>query len=299
MGASGQAHRPMLHLGSDFMILFKSALALTALFSALCPAFASDPSASPWTTGTNAATRLLAGSRAAADGTVQPIAGVEIRLADGWKTYWRHPGDAGGIPPSFDWSASDNVAGVRVLFPAPERFADASGETIGYKKQVVMPVEVTPRNSALPVVLRVSAEYGVCREICIPAEAKLEVTIPPSSLPQMPPQLSAALARVPRTQAMRRPTDPSLKSATASLNGANPRLVFEIAGDDVGADLFVEAPDGIMLPLPRRAGARQPGVVSYEIAVNMPEDAKALPGKTLILTMVSAKGSAEARWTVK
>ncbi|MCB1435055.1 MAG: hypothetical protein KDK75_21725, partial [Alphaproteobacteria bacterium] len=31
--------------------------------------------------------------------------GVQIELDDGWKTYWRMPGDA-GIPPQFTWTAS-------------------------------------------------------------------------------------------------------------------------------------------------------------------------------------------------
>ena len=50
------------------------------------------------------------------------VAGLTIRLAPGWKTYWRAPGDA-GIPPSFNWSGSKNVADVRVQFPVPEVFS--------------------------------------------------------------------------------------------------------------------------------------------------------------------------------
>ena len=37
--------------------------------------------------------------------------GLELQLADKWKTYWRSPGDA-GIPTSLDWSGSRNVADV-------------------------------------------------------------------------------------------------------------------------------------------------------------------------------------------
>ena len=38
-------------------------------------------------------------------------AGIEIRLAPGWKTYWRYPGDS-GVPPRFDFSGSRNVKSV-------------------------------------------------------------------------------------------------------------------------------------------------------------------------------------------
>ena len=34
--------------------------------------------------------------------------GLQIKLAPGWKTYWRTPGDA-GIPPHFDWVGSENL----------------------------------------------------------------------------------------------------------------------------------------------------------------------------------------------
>ena len=65
--------------------------------------------------------------------------GLEIELEDGWKTYWRMPGDS-GIPPEFTWKRSDNAGSITVLFPLPHRFTDASGDTIGYKERVVFPV---------------------------------------------------------------------------------------------------------------------------------------------------------------
>ena len=80
-------------------------------------------------------------------------AGVAVDLDEGWKTYWRMPGEA-GIPPQFDWSASDGVAGVEVLYPLPGRLHDLSGETIGYERHVVFPVFVTPAADAKGVKLR-------------------------------------------------------------------------------------------------------------------------------------------------
>ena len=71
------------------------------------------------------AARLIAASSPAKDGTLH--AGIEIRLDQGWKTYWRYPGDS-GIPPQFDFSASENVKAVTVLWPAPQRFDDGGGE---------------------------------------------------------------------------------------------------------------------------------------------------------------------------
>ena len=74
-------------------------------------------------------------------------AGIEIRLAPGWKTYWRYPGDS-GIPPRFDFSHSTNVKSVTVRYPAPQRLTDESGTSIGYKHGVVFPLEIVPQDAA-------------------------------------------------------------------------------------------------------------------------------------------------------
>ena len=60
--------------------------------------------------------------------------GIHITMQQGWKTYWRVPGD-GGVPPSFDWSGSENVEAVKVMMPLPHRFTDENGEGIGYKTE--------------------------------------------------------------------------------------------------------------------------------------------------------------------
>lgn len=96
------------------------------------------------------------------------MTGVKFALAPDWKTYWRAPGDA-GIPPAFDWTGSENLAGVRFHWPSPMVFDFNGMRTIGYRDELVLPFEVIARNPAQPVRLRVSANLGVCREICVPA----------------------------------------------------------------------------------------------------------------------------------
>jgi DsbC/DsbD-like thiol-disulfide interchange protein len=280
------------------MILRLAALVLVLALGSAGSTRAAEPGAGPWVKGANAETRLLIGSRPAAEGKPGPIAGIEIKLADGWKTYWRHPGDAGGIPPSFDWSGSQNVADPKVLFPAPERFTDASGDTIGYKKGVVLPIELMPSDPTRPMVIKVAIEYGICRDICIPAQAQLSATLPPGASLPLPPQLAMALARVPRDAASRKPGDPELKGAWAMLSGAKPRITFDVAQDAVDADLFVEAPEAISLPMARKLAASKPGIVRYELVLPSADDARALAHKTLKLTMIDASGAAEAIWTV-
>jgi DsbC/DsbD-like thiol-disulfide interchange protein len=208
---------------------------------------------SPWIELHNARARLLAGPPATKADKAY-LAGVEITLAEGWKTYWRMPGDA-GVPPTFDWTGSANVATIKVLYPAPSRIYEAGAEILGYKGSVLFPVEVVPEYASQPLALALTIEFGVCREICIPAEAKMSLTLRPEAMTGEPPSaLLTALERVPRQPVNRRLIDPQLRRVVAKLEGPAPRLTIEATFPQGGesADAFVEATDGLYLPLPRR-----------------------------------------------
>lgn len=107
------------------------------------------------------------------------MAALDLALAPGWKTYWRSPGDA-GIPPTFDWSGSQNIKSVRLHWPAPTVFHTNGMQSIGYHERLVLPVEITPEDPSRPVRLKVRMELGVCDEICMPAAVELasDITAP-------------------------------------------------------------------------------------------------------------------------
>jgi DsbC/DsbD-like thiol-disulfide interchange protein len=228
------------------------------------------------------------------------MAGIELALADGWKTYWRMPGDSGGVPPHFDWQASQNLKSATVLFPAPSRLTDPTGDAIGYKRQVVFPVEIDPVEPAKPIVLALQMEYGICREICVPAEAKLEITLPPGIAPKAPAALAAAVERVPLPVAVAGPTAPRLEKGVAKVDANPPTIELTVAfpGGTEGADLFVEAPDGIYLPLPKRTGEPARWALTFEVDIANGVDIKEILGKTLTLTAVSASGQSEMQWAM-
>ena len=104
------------------------------------------------------------------------MAGLQLTLAPGWKTYWRSPGEA-GIPPLFNWSGSENVKSVRVHWPRPAAFLTNGLQSIGYHDDVTLPLEVTAIDPAKPVVLRANVELGICRDICLPATVELSSTL--------------------------------------------------------------------------------------------------------------------------
>ncbi|MEO8652337.1 MAG: protein-disulfide reductase DsbD domain-containing protein, partial [Hyphomicrobiaceae bacterium] len=133
--------------------------------------------ASPWAVDHEARARLIAGGSPAGSPAGTIAVGVEIELAKDWKTYWRNPGSS-GVPPNLTWSASSNVATAKTLYPAPSRFSDRDGDTIGYKGTVILPIAVVPADPAKPVALVVEIEYGVCKDICIPVQSRFELTVP-------------------------------------------------------------------------------------------------------------------------
>jgi DsbC/DsbD-like thiol-disulfide interchange protein len=104
------------------------------------------------------------------------MAAFSVTLAPGWKTYWRKPGNA-GIPPVFDWSASENLGSVRYHWTTPEVFHTAGYLTIGYHDGMMLPVEVTAVDPTLPVVLRATVEMGVCSDICVPATVSVDAVL--------------------------------------------------------------------------------------------------------------------------
>lgn len=122
------------------------------------------------------------------------VAGLALDLAPGWKTYWRAPGDA-GIPPRFDWRGSRNLGAVSVQWPTPEVMDQNGMVSIGYARDVVLPVVIRPRS---PGDIRVTArvELGVCRDICIPAEITVTGTLPEGA-GKRDPRIVAALVDQP------------------------------------------------------------------------------------------------------
>jgi|SRR5262245_7811300 len=261
------------------------------------PAGAAGPSASvtPWVEAQAARVRLLAGADAARPGKAL-LAGVEITMAEGWKTYWRNPGEA-GVPPSFDWSGSSNTASIKVAYPAPMRLVDPAAEMIGYKTTVLFPIEVIPKVPTEAVELRLALEFAVCREICIPAQASLALTVPPVPTAGAPaPAIAAALERVPRAQAKRRAGDPKLLGVTPKLAGPSPSLEIEakFPGGGAGADVFIEAPDGIFVPMAKKLAGGSDGQFRFLVDLSRGGNAEELRGRELIVTLVSDSGASEA-----
>lgn len=107
------------------------------------------------------------------------MAALHLQLAEGWRTYWRAPGNA-GIPPRFDWEVSVNIAGVGLHWPRPTAFNQLGTRSIGYVDELVLPLEFTLSDPDAPARIAAKVKIGVCEQVCIPVSLGIEGDLPPA-----------------------------------------------------------------------------------------------------------------------
>ncbi len=255
--------------------------------------------ASGWDGGLRSAVRLIAGTPRTESGATIHRAGIDIRLARGWKTYWRYPGDS-GLPPRFDFTGSENVKAIAVRWPAPHRLDDESGTSIGYKSDFVLPLEVWPQDGARPVTLRLKVDYGICEKICIPAEAKAELTLTGGASTHAA-RLAQFEARVPRAATVGSDGPLAIRAVTREEDGPLGRVVIDLvapAGQKV--ELFAEGPSADWaLPVPNPIPGAPEGLQRFAFKLDgLPPGAKAA-GATLTLTAAAGDQAIEVPIPIK
>ena len=258
-----------------------------ALMSAALAAAARADDASPWQKDGHSAVRLLAGSRS---GTVL-LGGVAFQLQPGWHTYWRSPGDS-GVPPRFDFTKSDNVEAVTVLWPAPQQFDDgAGGVSLGYHDQIVLPLRIVAKNVDKPVTLRAEINYAVCEKLCIPVDAKAELTFN-SVASTEDSALFAALDTVPKPASVGDPNPLTIRDVKRE--GKTEVLVDVATPDERPVNLFVEGPKPDWgLPVPKPVAHSPPGVKRFSFQLDGVPPGVNPDGAALKLTLVGGEHSYE------
>jgi DsbC/DsbD-like thiol-disulfide interchange protein len=215
------------------------------------PAYAAD--ASPWSEDIHSSFRMIAGSNTQSDAALR--AGIEIRIDPGWHTYWRYPGDS-GVPPRADFSGSENLASVDVLYPAPHLYTDETGNTLGYKDSVTLPLRVTPKQAGKPVILHLKLDYAVCEKLCMPVEGKAELALSRGASAQDA-NLKAAEKRVPK----RVPAKELGLTVQRVNDGAKPLVMVDLKSPGSNpVQVFVEGPTPEWaLPIPKPVPAARQG----------------------------------------
>jgi DsbC/DsbD-like thiol-disulfide interchange protein len=233
---------------SSMAIMLRAASAAIFLILSFVAGAAQSSKIPSSSEGFHSRARLVSGGRQGA----QWLAGIEITLDQGFKTYWRNPGDS-GLPPRFDWSSSENVAGIEVRWPAPSRHEDAAGVAYVYGKKVVLPLLVTAKEANRPVKLVLSAEYGVCKDICIPAHANLSLDLTGEDADRG--AIESALAKVPVAQNLGTHADLSVLS------------VAPLAHDKPALSVTVQAPAGT------KPALFAEGPENWYLSTSLPDDA--------------------------
>src|SRR5260370_5365990 len=242
---------------------------------------------SPWQRDGHSAVRLLAGSRSGA----VLMGGIAFQLQPGWKTYWRTPGDS-GVPPRFDFSKSENIEAVTVLWPAPSKVDDgAGGHSLGYHDQIVLPLRIVAKTADKPVMLRADINYAVCENLCMPDEASIELPFT-SAASTEDSALLAALDTVPKPANVGDPNPLTIRDVKR--DGKSTVLVDVVSPDDRAVNLFVEGPTPDWgLPVPKLLEHGPPGVKRFAFELDGVPPGVNPDGAALKLTLVSGDRSYE------
>jgi len=273
-------------------ITFGLSVVATIALGTFSPLSSARADVSEWQGDTRAAIRMVSGGTTVDNARSVLRAGIQIRLAPGWKTYWRYPGDS-GIPPHFDFAKSENVKSVRVAWPAPERMADADGVIIGYRNTVLFPLAVEPKDAGKPVTLRLALDYAICEKVCIPVHGKAELTIKAGGAAK--PEIAAAEKSVPRPVALGADAAFAVKAVHRDDAAKPQRVLLDIAapaGSPVA--VFAEGPSADWaLPVPEKIAGAPIGLQRFVFALDGLPPGASDKGATIRVTAVAGDDAIE------
>jgi thiol:disulfide interchange protein DsbD len=107
-------------------------------------------------------------------------AGLYFKLEPGWHVYWKNAGDS-GEPPKIEWTLPKGVQAEPMQFPAPKRLPLGPLMDFGYEDEVLFPVRLlvdSTVKAGSTIHLAAKVSWLVCREVCIPGKANLELDVP-------------------------------------------------------------------------------------------------------------------------
>lgn len=242
---------------------------------------ASYAGASDWHETNGARIRLVTAGQPEPDGSLHGA--LEIALEPGWKTYWRDPGDA-GIPPQIDVSPSTNIAGAAIEFPPPVRFHEGWA---GYDRSVSLPVRFSIDDPARFSAVEADIFLGVCKEVCVPVQARLSATQHTlDGEAENDAAVAAAFATLPG------PTAPNFRVDSLRDDGDSIVATITLPGGTT-ADLFVVTPEGWVFGPPEAVAGE--GGLSFSILVaERPAGTAAVPvmvDYTLVAGAASVSGT--------
>src|SRR5262249_9650822 len=205
--------------------------------------------------------------------------------------YWRYPGDA-GVPPRFDFTGSQNVGSVEVLWPAPQPIPEQGLTAIGYRSDVTLPLVVAPQNPGRPVTLKVKVGYTVCEKLCVTAEGKAMLAVSGGPSPNDA-ALAAAEARVPKKRALGQGGALAVTSLRREDTPKGARIIVDVTTPSDAA-LFVEGPTpDWALPVPVPVAGAPAGMQRFVFDLDGAPPGAAYAGAAVTFTVVAGDSAIE------
>ena len=214
----------------------------------------------------------------------------EAKLEDGWKTYWRSPGEA-GLPVRIFHDEKQ----LDILYPVPVRFELFGLETYGYSQQVAIPFQI--ESDAETVSL--SADFMVCKEICVPFKANYQLTLGSGDRGTIvtDTRISTWLARVPKRYG-EAPDGLTIKSVTYAGKPGYQNLLVEATSTRplTKADLLAELDETTQFHAPTMRLLPDGQSARFVLDIMSTQKGLDLAGKTVRLTMSDGRGNAIDRF---
>lgn len=116
---------------------------------------------------------------------------LSVELQQGWKTYWRSPGE-GGIAPSIHWD--HQLSDIQWFWPTPSRFNVAGISTQGYHQKVTLPIVI---RGEVPTQLSGVLTLSTCSNVCILTDYPFKLDLTSDNDEQFNHDFAQAMGQVP------------------------------------------------------------------------------------------------------
>ena len=274
---------------SSIVATLAAYLALSWAGAALADA---NPAADPLA-GRHVQAQLVADAEGVRPGGSIHVALVQ-KIQPGWHTYWRNPGDSGQAT-TVAWTLPAGWKTGEIVWPKPKQLKTGPLMDYGYEGDVILPQALTAPADAKPVqsvTLKAAAQYLVCKDVCVPEDANLTLTLPVVAADASPDatwggRIATTLAKAPKPGLLTAVMTASATAIKLSITGEAvkggdfPNAYFypydPAAIDHPQPQTIDRGPDGLTLtlapgsgfksgsPLPDLKGVIDLGAKAYEI----------------------------------
>ena len=278
----------------NFKIMSYKKILLLIIMIFIIPTNASPTAigSSDWVVTEMANFRLISGISNIGASNKVPL-GLEFELKDGWKIYWRNPGDA-GYPPQISFSNSENLSVLKWYWPAPKRFVFQDMQNFGYEEKIIFPITAILKKPKEPLVLQANITALACKDICVPIDESLNLTIPIGNPVETD---HAASINFFETRVPTKTTWPGFKILIVSANKNSIFIKVKSKTPLIKPDIFIESESAFRFGKPEISVSNDRLNASFVLSNDIPIDTN-LAEIPITITVVDGKKSIELRRSI-